>query len=83
MKLDENVCRGTLIIHGQKRYVVVSPRPEPYSKGKLTCRGWCIMPVEWLEAGSISVESRVHVTENEEVEVFFPGVAYELPDYIK
>ena len=84
MKLDENVCRGSLIIHGHASYAVVSGRAEVYHKGTLTYRGWAIMPVTWFKVdGSIYVGERIHVAENEEVEMFFPGVVYPLPTYIK
>ena len=41
------------------------------------------MPTKEFEFGQINVAHVLHIAENEEVEMFFPGVAFELPDYIK
>ena len=81
MQLDETVCRGSLIIHCGISYAVVSERPESYSKGMVSFRGWAILPTADIASGVIA--ERIHVSENEEVNMFFPGVAFAIPDYIK
>ena len=80
MKLDENVCRGSLIIHHGHSYAVVG-------KCKATDVFGRVAPIEkWkvvrVDAEQLIVEGETFV-QSEEVDCFFPGVAYELPGYIK
>lgn len=87
MKLDELVCRGTLIIHKQERLVVIGPgvrivaRWGTYNEQQRS--GWRIMSTAQLKAAVILITAIRTVDNKEEVDMFFPGNVYPLPDYIK
>jgi hypothetical protein len=88
MKLDETVCRGSLIIHKGQSRVVVGPLRvmQPMQPGEFNfslINGWKTCRI--MDAGG-SVDFVVDgngIAHDEEVDSFFPGVAFELPDYIK
>lgn len=76
MKLDGNVCRGSLIIFNGESYAVV--RKSDYRKTGFW--QWWTFPIKNLEAGEFkeyTIFSKVS-----EVDSFFPGNVYPLPDYI-
>lgn len=79
-KLDRRVCRGTLITHRGVLFVVISERPTTYYNLSVK-KGWKIASTEQLGKGV--VREVVWVEEFQEVDSFFPGVVYPLPDYIR
>lgn len=68
---------------GGVTYVVVSDRPVSYHKGLFTFLGWAVIPVKDITGETISITTRQYAAENQEVDQFFPGNVFELPDYIK
>lgn len=88
MKLDDTVCRGSLIIHnGETRVVTGLLRVmQPTQQGKFnfslvngfkTCR---VVNIDGVLDYIIDGDG---IATNTEVDSFFPGVCYVLPDYIK
>ena len=78
MKLDGTVCRGSLIIHKGETLVVLG---KSRNWGDGTGAGWKLTPTpkdgEWLIADTHYVDTWV------EVDTFFGGAVFEIPDYIK
>ena len=91
MKLDENVCRGSLIIHKGISYVVIgygvhneqAKVGQMFRGPNIQKFGWRIKPTADFKPDQIHVSAVLTINKDEEVEMFFPGVAFELPDYIK
>jgi hypothetical protein len=83
MKLDDTVCRGSLVIHQGVTYVVLNT--GVYVKravnGKAYGRGarWKITATpneKWAISGGHYIDDTVNV------DTFFPGEVYPVPDYI-
>lgn len=91
MKLDDTVCRGSLIIHKEDRLVVLGPgvhkTSSKYTFGsRLHTQqrfGWRVMEVSRLTGAEILVDSVRTIDKEEEVDTFFPGAVFEIPDYIR
>ena len=80
MILDDTVCRGSLIIQNEVRYVVLGLMTTPKGVMFGASTEWKVIPVEDLKAGRGAGFSRF--LEHEEVDFFFGGVVWPLPDYI-
>ena len=68
---------------GGYSYVVIAGGGVTTRFGQEPNTVWYIMPLEDLQKAEIPVYARQRVWADEEVDSFFPGVAYLLPDYIK
>ena len=73
MKLDDTVCRGSLIIHKGESYVVT---------------GRSSVWLDWVclhtpKDGVWIIDGFMHLSDADEVDTFFPGAVFEIPDYIK
>ena len=89
MKLDELVCRGTLIIHKSERLVVLGPGVHTsLSHGVFggnhtqQRRGWRVIDTSVLEQDIIVIAEMRTVDKEQEVDMFFPGNVYPLPEGI-
>jgi hypothetical protein len=80
MKLDNTVCRGSLIFHNGIKYVALSLENAMLLSNPTT-QAWRVIPVEDLKAGRVIGFNRF--LRDEEVDMFFPGVVFPLPDYIR
>ena len=78
MRLDDTVCRGSLIIHKGESYVVLG-MSKPWADG--TGAGWKITSTP--REGEWFIASTQYVNKTDEVDTFFPGAVFEIPDYIK
>jgi hypothetical protein len=78
MKLDDTVCRGSLIIHKGESYVVLG-RFELSRDVKGS--GWKINPTP--KEGVWSIAGANWIGLQQEVDTFFPGAVFEIPDYIR
>ncbi len=91
MKLDELVCRGTLIIHKGERLVVLGPgvhvanTPSAHLGRYMTQQrfGWRVMSADQFKPDAIRVCEMRTIDKEEDVDMFFPGSVYPLPDYIR
>lgn len=88
MKLDENVCRGSLIIHKGEKLIVVAPLRvmQPTTAGKFNFSlvdGWKTCRAIAVDGGVDYIVDGKGLARTEDVEAFFPGAVYPLPDYIK
>lgn len=88
MKLDENVCRGSLISHRGESLVVVGLGVHVQARDgrwgyEITQHfGWRVMSVDQIENGGV-IDALRTLDKEQEVEMFFPGEVYALPDYIR
>lgn len=88
MQLDDNVCRGSLIIHKEERLVVIGRGVgvNPLSGRPLAVHtqfaGWKVISVYALEREEVCIKEHRIIKDGTEVDFFFPGVVYKLPDYI-
>ncbi|MHB0965307.1 MAG: hypothetical protein ACYC36_02525 [Bellilinea sp.] len=90
MKLDDSVCRGSLIIHKGVRWVVIGDgvfTENTLSKWNGSTHkqflGWRVILADDLEKAEITVGDLTTFKRYEEVDMFFPGVAYQVPYFIR
>ena len=73
----EGCCRGSLIMHGKVKAVVVSVRNLPTSENTIyRC-------ARLMGDGEILVEGGITFYEGDEVDCCFPGPVLEVPDFLK
>lgn len=76
MKLDDTVCRGSLIIHKGESYVVLGAAMT----GGLG-RMWKL--IRTPKDGVWKVDADLRIQADCKVDTFFPGAVFEIPDYIR
>jgi hypothetical protein len=82
VKLDDTVCRGSLIIHKGESYVVIGRGVQATDMGHQVTpfQTWRIVGVKVAEAGIVA--DRHQVGCDAEVEMFFPGAVFPLSEFI-
>ena len=84
MKLDENVCRGSLVIINDQTHIIVG-KCQQTRQHSPTVHNMRLVPgykTCFLDNGDYVIRGEGIALEDE-VDMFFPGAVYELPDYIK
>lgn len=81
MKLDDTVCRGSLIIHKGGSYVVLGVSKYWRVDVKFPVAGWKIIPTP--KDGVWCISAFEYADEDCDVDTFFPGAVFEIPDYIR
>lgn len=82
IRLDDTVCRGSLIFHKGKRFVVLGRLSTIVLQGsRYGVQTWKIVEVQH-DVAEIRVGSVTAIARDAEVDAFFPGCVYELPDYL-
>jgi hypothetical protein len=76
MKLDDTVCRGSLIIHKGDTYVVLASFRYGSKYGD-----WKITPTP--RDGEWHIPAVQYTNTDADVETFFGGAVFEIPDYIR
>lgn len=76
-QLDHMVCRGSLVFCSGKRFVITRKQRSQVRPGKTY---WDA--VEITEGGDFIV-GNMYFELDSEVDSFFPGAVYPLPDYIR
>jgi hypothetical protein len=80
MKLDGTVCRGSLIIHKGETFVVLG-KSKNLADG--TGAGWKITPTPKDGEWRIDATRYLDADDCDEVDTFFAGAVFEIPDYIR
>ncbi len=93
VKLDAEVCRGSLIVHSGVTFVVLgkgglpppirSANPEDWARSHPKNVGWRILPVDKVDMVRYDKDWVEVIRFDKDVDSYFPGPVYDLPDAMK